>query len=105
MTKEINDDNFDSEVINSELPVLVDFWAPWCGPCKMLTPIIDEAAQELQGRVNIVKCNIEDSPEAPTKYGVRSVPTLMIFKGGKLVDTKIGAMQKNVLHEWINSNI
>ncbi len=105
MTKEINDDNFEAEVVNSDIPVLVDFWAPWCGPCRMLTPIIDEAAQEFEGSVKIVKCNIEDSPEAPTQYGVRSVPTLMIFKDGKLVDTKIGAMQKPVLHDWIKSNI
>lgn len=105
MTKEINDDNFEAEVIQSDKPVLVDFWAPWCGPCRMLTPIIDEAAQEFEGSVKIVKCNIEDSPEAPTKYGVRSVPTLMIFKDGKLADTKIGAMQKPVLNDWIKSNI
>ncbi len=105
MTKEINDNNFDKEVLQSSLPVLVDFWAPWCGPCRQLSPVIDDIAKEASGKFDVVKCNIDENPEVPSKYGVRSIPTLMIFKGGKLVDTKIGALPKSALHEWIKSNI
>ncbi len=105
MTKEISDADFDSQVLQSEKPVLVDFWAPWCGPCKMLAPIIDQVAEELAGEVEVFKCNIEENPEAPSKYGVRSIPTLMVFKNGELSDTKIGSMQKSDLHDWVKSNI
>ncbi len=105
MTKEISDNDFESQVIKSEKPVLVDFWAPWCGPCKMLSPIIDELAKELDGQVEVFKCNIEENPETPSKYGVRSIPTLMVFKNGELSDTKIGSMQKAALHDWVKSNI
>lgn len=105
MTKEINDQNFESDVINSDLPVLVDFWAPWCGPCRQLSPVIDEIAKEADGKLDVVKCNIDENPETPSKYGVRSVPTLMIFKNGELVDTKIGSLPKSALNEWIKSNL
>lgn len=105
MTKEISDADFDSQVLKSEKPVLVDFWAPWCGPCKMLAPIVDQVAEELAGQVEVFKCNIEENPEAPSKYGVRSIPTLMVFKNGELADTKIGSMQKSALHDWVKSNI
>jgi thioredoxin 1 len=104
MTNEIGDNNFDKDVLQSQLPVLVDFWAPWCGPCRQLSPVIDEIAKDLSGKVNVVKCNIDENPETPSKYGVRSIPTLMIFKGGKLVDTKIGAVPKSALLDWVKSN-
>src|SRR3989338_2667890 len=100
MIKETNDNNFESDVLKNSLPVLVDFWAPWCGPCRQLAPIIDGIAKETVGTMDVVKCNIDENPEAPSKYGVRSIPTLMIFKGGKLVDTKIGSLPKSALHEW-----
>ena len=105
MTKETNDQNFTQDVINSTTPVLVDFWAPWCGPCRQLSPIIDEIAKDTEGKLAVVKCNIDENPEMPSKLGVRSIPTLMIFKGGKVVDTKIGSLPKSALHEWIKSNI
>lgn len=104
MVKEINDQNFDAEVINSDVPVLVDFWAPWCGPCRQLTPIIEDIAKESEGKIKVVKCNIDENPEAPSKYGVRSIPTLMIFKDGKLSDTKIGALPKPALNQWIKNS-
>ena len=104
MTKEISDNEFDSKVLGSDKVVLVDFWAPWCGPCKMLSPIIDQVSKDLEGEAEIFKCNIEDNPETPSKYGVRSIPTLMIFKNGKLVDTKIGSIQKAALEEWIKAS-
>lgn len=105
MTKETSDNNFSKDVLESSTPVLVDFWAPWCGPCRQLSPIIDAIASEAAGKFEVVKCNIDENPEMPSKLGVRSIPTLMIFKGGKLVDTKIGSLPKSALHEWIKSNI
>lgn len=105
MTKETSDNNFSKDVLESSVPVLVDFWAPWCGPCRQLSPIIDSIATEAAGKFDVVKCNIDENPEVPSKYGVRSIPTLMIFKDGKLVDTKIGSLPKSALHEWIKSNI
>ena len=105
MTKKITDQNFKEEVIDSKLPVLVDFWAEWCGPCKMLGPIIDQISTEQQGKIKVVKIDISDNPENPSKYGVRSIPTLLMFKKGKVVATKIGLHQKSTLEEWINSSI
>lgn len=105
MTKETTDQNFSSDVLQSSQPVLVDFWAPWCGPCRQLAPIIDEVAKDTVGKLEVFKCNIDENPEMPSKFGVRSIPTLMIFKGGKLVDTKIGSLPKSALHEWIKSHI
>lgn len=101
----VNDDAFESEVLKSDKPVVVDFWAEWCGPCKVLSPIIDELALELGEKVKVVKVNIDESPEAPTKYGVRGIPTLMIFKNGQLVDTRVGSMPKSQLAEWIESAV
>ncbi len=101
----VNDTQFENEVLKSDTPVMVDFWAEWCGPCKVLSPIIDELAAELKGKVKVVKVNIEDSPEAPTKYGVRGIPTLMIFKNGQVVDTRVGGMPKSQLTEWVESKV
>lgn len=103
--KAVNDSNFEAEVINSEIPVLVDFWAEWCGPCKALMPVVEEVANEMGDKVKVVKINIEQAPETPTKYGLRGVPTLMLFKGGKVVNTRVGGMPKAQLAEWLQTNI
>ncbi len=100
-SKAVTDSTFETEVLKSGTPVVVDFWAEWCGPCKALSPIVDEVATEMGDKVKIVKVNIEESPEAPTKYGVRGIPTLMIFKNGQVVDTRVGGMPKSQLSEWI----
>ncbi|MAI61942.1 MAG: thioredoxin [Micavibrio sp. TMED27] len=97
----VDDTQFEAEVLNSDKPVVVDFWAEWCGPCKQLSPLVDELAGEMADKVKVVKVNIEEAPEAPTKYGVRGVPTLMIFRGGEVVDTRVGGMPKSQLAEWI----
>jgi len=101
----VNDAAFEAEVLNADKPVLVDFWAEWCGPCKVLSPVVDELAAELAGTVKVVKVNIDEAPQAPTKYGVRGIPTLMIFKNGQLVDTRVGGMPKSQLAEWIKGAI
>ena len=97
----VDDTNFENEVVNSDTPVLVDFWAEWCGPCKALLPVVEEIAGEMDGKIKVVKMNIEDAPETPTKYGLRGVPTLMLFKGGKVVDTRVGGMPKSQITDWI----
>ena len=101
MASNVNDSSFKKEVLESDLPVLVDFWAEWCGPCKMLTPIIDEISKELQGKVKVLKMNIDENPNTPSEYGIRSIPTIMLFKNGEQKDTKIGLQQKNYLLDWI----
>jgi thioredoxin 1 len=96
---------FEADVINSKTPVVVDFWAEWCGPCKMIGPSLEEIAKELGPKAKIVKINIDENPGAPSKYGVRGIPTLMVFKDGKLAATKVGAAPKNQLQSWIESSI
>jgi thioredoxin 1 len=90
----VNDKNFVEEVLNADLPVLVDFWATWCGPCRSISPIIEELAKEFTGRVKVTKLNVDESPAAPSQYGVRGIPTLILFKGGKILDQIIGAVPK-----------
>ena len=99
----VSDADFENEVLKSKEPVMVDFWAEWCGPCKALSPIVDEVANEVSGKMKVVKINIDENPNAPTKYGVRGIPTLMVFKGGELIDTKVGGMSKTQLNEWLDS--
>lgn len=101
----ISDDSFAEDVLNATGPVLIDYWAEWCGPCKMIAPILDELAEEYADRVKVVKLNIDDNPETPPKYGIRGIPTLMIFKHGKVEATKVGAVSKSQLAEFIESNL
>jgi thioredoxin 1 len=90
----VNDKNFATEVLNSELPVLVDFWATWCGPCRSISPIVEELAKEFLGKIKVTKLNVDESPATPSQYGVRGIPTLILFKGGKILDQIVGAVPK-----------
>ena len=103
MAANVSDAEFENEVLKADGPVMVDFWAEWCGPCKALSPIVDEVAGEVGEKIKVVKVDIDKNPEAPTKYGVRGIPTLMVFKGGEVVDTKVGGMSKSQLTEWLES--
>jgi len=102
-TKEFTDDNFQTEVLESTQPVLVDFWAPWCGPCRMIAPLVEELATEYSGAVKVGKVNVDDSPNAAGQYGVSSIPTLMIFKGGEVVDRFVGVQPKSRLQSALDA--
>ncbi|ACL71455.1 thioredoxin TrxA [Thioalkalivibrio sulfidiphilus] len=101
----VTDASFEDEVLKSEQPVLVDYWAEWCGPCKMIAPILDEIASEYGDRVKIAKLNIDENPGTPPKYGIRGIPTLMLFKGGSVEATKVGALSKSQLTAFLDQNI
>lgn len=101
----VTDATFEQEILKSKEPVLVDYWADWCGPCKMIAPILDEIAGEYAGRVKIAKLNIDENPTTPPKYGIRGIPTLMLFKGGNVEATKVGAVSKSQLTAFLDSNI
>ena len=101
----INDADFETAVVQSDIPVLVDFWAPWCGPCKMIAPVLDELAPEFAGKVKIVKMNVDDNQATPAQFGVRSIPTLLLIKNGQVVATQVGALPKTQLANFINQHI
>ena len=101
--KAVSDSSFDAEVLGATEPVLVDFWAEWCGPCKMVAPFLDELAGEMAGQLTVAKVNIDENPQTPRKYGVRGIPTMILFKNGQVAATKIGALPKSKLYEWVRS--
>ena len=101
----VSDDTFEAEVLKSSTPVVVDFWAEWCGPCKQISPALEEIAQELNGKVKIAKINIDENPNTPGKYGIRAIPTLILFKDGEVAATQTGAAPKGKLMDWINDSI
>ena len=104
-TVSITDENFDTEVLKSSKPIVVDFWAEWCGPCKQIGPVLEEISNEMAEEVTIAKHNIDNEPNTPTKYGVRGIPTMLLFKGGELKATKVGATTKSNIVSWIKENI
>ncbi len=104
-TYTITDSNFEEEIKNTQIPLLVDFWAEWCGPCKQIGPILEDIAELKKDKLKIFKLNIDENPETPQKFGVRGIPTLMLFKDGKLVDTKVGSLPMNMIESWLDSNL
>jgi thioredoxin 1 len=104
-TKAISDSSFEADVLQSAQPVLVDFWAEWCGPCKMVGPILDELAGEMQGQLTIVKMNVDENPMTPSKFGIRSIPTMILFKNGQPTATKVGALPKQALQSWLKEQV
>ena len=105
MSKPVTDASFKAEVLDASKPVLVDFWAEWCGPCKQIAPSLEEIGTELGDKLTIAKVNVDENPQTPGQYGIRGIPTLMLFKDGKVAATKVGALPKNKLKEWIESVI
>jgi thioredoxin 1 len=105
MPKQVTDSSFQTDVLGAVGPVVVDFWAEWCGPCKQIAPALEEISAQMGDRVTIAKINIDDNPETPSNYGVRGIPTLIMFKNGEVADTKVGALPKNQLQQWIEQNL
>jgi thioredoxin 1 len=105
LIKHVSDATFDSQVVQSDQPVLVDYWAEWCGPCKMIAPILDEVAKEYDGRLQIAKMNVDENREVPAKFGIRGIPTLMLFKGGQLSASKVGAVSKAQLTSFLDAHL
>lgn len=103
--KNVSDDSFETDVLGNEKPVLVDYWAEWCGPCKMIAPVLEEVATEYADNMVVAKLNIDENPNTPPKYGIRGIPTLMMFRGGEVVATKVGALSKTQLIEFIQGNL
>ncbi len=103
MAQAVNDSNFDAVVTASDQPVVVDFWATWCGPCRMISPIVDQMAEKYAGRVSVVKCNVDDSTDIPVKFGIRNIPTLLFFKNGEVVDRVVGAVPQAELEKKIEA--
>ena len=103
--KNCNENDFENEVLKSNLPVIVDFWAEWCGPCKMLTPILEELSNEMKNEINVVKVNLDENQDLAMKYSIRSIPTLLLFNEGNLVDTKVGLLPKSEIVTWFKSKI
>jgi len=101
----LSDDSFETDVLKSDMPVLVDYWAEWCGPCKMISPILEEIATEYEGRVKVAKLNIDENPGTPPKFGIRGIPTLMLFKNGEVEATKVGALSKSQLTAFLDQSI
>ena len=101
----VSDDSFEQEVLQSEMPVLIDYWAEWCGPCKMIAPVLDEVASEYADKIRVAKLNIDENPATPPKYGIRGIPTLMLFKNGEVEATKVGAVSKAQLIAFLDENI
>lgn len=101
----VSDDSFDSEVLKSDSPVLVDYWAEWCGPCKMIAPVLEEIAREYAGKIKVAKLNIDENTQTPRKYGIRGIPTLMLFKNGQVEATKVGAVSKSQLSAFLDGNL
>ena len=105
ITYTITDSNFDEEIKNSSIPILVDFWAEWCGPCKQIGPILEDIGEAKKDKLKILKLNVDENPQTSQKFGVRGIPTLMLFKDGKLEDTKVGSLPKNMLESWLDPNL
>ena len=104
-TKKITDESFEKDVVNASTPTVVDFWAEWCGPCKQIGPVLEEISEEMKDKVVIAKHNIDEEPNSPTKYGIRGIPTMLLFKDGQLKATKVGATTKSNIVSWIKENI
>jgi thioredoxin 1 len=104
-TVKVTDPSFDKDVLKAEGPVIVDFWAEWCGPCKMISPALEEIAKEMQGKLTIAKVNIDENPATPSRYGVRGIPTLMLFSGGQVKGTQVGAVPKGKIVDWIQRSL
>ncbi len=102
---EVTDQNFDSEVLKSDLPVLVDFWAPWCGPCRLISPIVEELSKEYEGKLKVVKVNTDDNPDTATNYHISGIPSLLLFKDGQVADQKVGAVPKAMLQDMVSQHV